>query len=224
MTPQKGKLVLSLFAFAVLCFGSAMTARADIVFIVGPTSAADENILFNDPGLITRGNPVTGSTNQTATRFRFSSTSETTLVTPSGGQARIESADADGTLTNLTIEPVNPGIFFNELDLNLIVAGQGGSGTGFVTFTVTENNGQITTSQPFAISSAGQNFFSVIAINGQLIRSVTLNTTIGLTSVQQIRVGGITGGPTAIPEPATMILLGTGIAGLAAKVRRRRKE
>jgi len=220
MKSHKGKFVLSLFALAVFSLGSAMTARADIVFIEGPTSAADENIQFND-GATRTGNPIFGTTNNTTTLFRFSnSTLGEILNAPSSGQATINAMD--GLFNNLTIRPELAGITFNELDLRLSVAGQGGGTNGFVTFTVTEDNGQVSTSNPFAISSAGQNIFSVISINGQRIRTVTLNATVQLTDVQQVRVGGVGSVPTAVPEPATMLLLGTGLAGIAAKMRRRK--
>ncbi len=215
--PRISRFTLALAAFAMLGI-AAVPARADIVFVQGPTSAADENIQFNDPGQISTGNPVTGATNQTSTVFNFSS--NVNLTTPSAGQARIERAGG-GTFNTLTITPVNSLVTFNELDFNINAVAN-----GFVTFTATEDNGQMTTSQAFTLDASGQNFFSVVAINNQRIRSVMFTTTVGVQDVRQVRVGGLaTGTPTApIPEPTTMLLLGSGLAGVAARLRRRHKS
>ncbi len=213
MNPLKSKLVLSLFAFAVLSLGSAMTTRADIIVTQGNVPQNDENVLLNTGNT---GNPLFGTTNQTQTSVRFTGTE--TLTAPANGQARIEAVD--GTLNNLTID--TPGFTFTSLILNLDAEAD-----GTVQFIVTEGNGMVNNFN-FALGGSGSNFFTITAINGQNIRSVqfiaTVGVSMGLDDAAQFRIGGIQRVPTAVPEPATMILLGTGLAGIAAKVRRRRKE
>jgi len=44
------------------------------------------------------------------------------------------------------------------------------------------------------------------------------------TGQQAILTAGTTGQQNAIPEPATLLLLGTGLTGIAAKLRKRRKD
>ncbi len=210
--PHLKRTMLALAAFVALGF-AATPARADIVITQGPTSAADENIQFNDPGQISSGLFVTGRTNQTDTRFRFSSNEN--IITPAGGQARIEASD--GAFSTLRIEPFNTGIFFTELDFNV-----NANTNGMVTITATENNGMMT-AMTFSVASGGENFFQVLAINNQLIRSVTISSTSQIfQDIRQIRVGGVTTSNNPIPEPTTMLLLGTGLAGIAGVVRRRR--
>lgn len=209
------KKVIFCFSVALLfVLASIGSARADIIIATGNNPQPDENVLLNT-GLT--GNPIFGTTNQTGFSVRFSSSEA--LIAPANGQARIEALD--GTLTNLTIDI--PGATFTSLIVNIDAAA-----VGSVSFVVTEDNGQ-QTAGTFALGASGENFFTITAINGQRISSVAFTTTVAMVvtnvdDVAQIRIGGAQQVQQPIPEPTTMLLLGTGLFGVAAKVRKRHKS
>ena len=209
---QLRKLIFCLTVAVTISLASVGLAHADIVMATGNNPQTDENVLLSTAGT---GNPIFGITNQTQLSVRFSSSE--TLISPALGQARIEASDS--TLTNLTVDI--PGATFTSLILNVDAATNGS-----INFIVTEDNGQVTQGI-FPLGGSGENFFTITAINGQRIQSVAFTTAVAATitnidSVAQIRIGGAQ--QTPIPEPTTMVLLGSGLIGVASRVRKRRNR
>jgi PEP-CTERM motif-containing protein len=200
------KPLLILFA-VLLC--SVTTAKADsVTIIVGNNPQQnEENVLLNNG---TTGNLVFGVTNQTNLQVAFSSTTDM-LVEPSSGQARVEALD--GLVNNITISVPNG--TFGDIILNPFF----GSGTADVTI-VTANN------QVFSFSytlTNGQNFLTIVANPGTAIFSVTINATGGFTDLRQPRISGAAANSNSVPEPATMLLFGSGLLGVATAVRKFRR-
>ncbi len=205
--------VALLSAGAVL---SAASASATILISATPGAVQPaENVVFQTTA--PTGVNAFGTTNQTNTPVTF--TGIEALVTPSAGQARIEAAD--GGLSELSFA-LATGKAFSEVEFNIF--GAGATATS-VTLNFTDQFGAVF-SNNFAIGS-GQNFFSAIAIDNQLITNVSflLNGNVG--DVRQFRLGGITNlpgpvGPGGVPEPASWAMLMAGFGLVGATMRRRK--
>lgn len=208
------RFLFSLFVFASLSFAATSSARADVVVLVGNIPQIDENVLLNT-GL--SGNPIFGETNQTHLAVRFSSNEP--ITSPAMGQARIEAVD--GAFTTLTID-LNGGSF-TSLILNIDA-----TVNGAVNFVVNEVGGQVNNFNNLAVGESGQNFFTIVASNNQRILSVTFTAaspmTLTFSDAEQFRIGGASAGLVGVPEPASIMLLGIGIVGLATGMRHLHKR
>jgi len=197
---------LSLFAMIVF---SITSAKADsVTFTIGNNPQQDEENILLSSGL--SGTTVFGLTNQTNLQVAFSSTTDT-LTEPSSGQARVEALD--GLVNNITISIPNG--TFHDIILNPFF----GSGTAEVTV-VTANNETFTFS--YALGN-GQNFLTIVADPGTEIFSVTVNAPGGFTDLRQPRISGAAATAENVPEPATMVLLGSGLLGIATAFRKFRR-
>lgn len=220
------RLVLSLAA-AVVMIAASSTAWADpITITVGnPGNTGTDNVLFNNGALIHSGTLVQGDFNGAGAGFivDFTSASGNGNLGVSGGQAVLIGGVGNSPFTNVTVQLEN-GATFQKLIFNIDVTN--GLANASVQFTVnyTLAGGQIF-QQVFSVDANGQNFFGIQAADGAVINSVTIqalgNTT--FAEINQWRVGGFnTVGE--VPEPASLFLLGSGLAGTAGMVRRRLKK
>src|SRR6185503_13916653 len=216
------RLILTSAAFAIIALASSNALADPITITVGnPNNQNTDNVLFNNGSLVHSGLLVQGDFNGAGAGFivDFTSASGSGNLGVSGGQAVLVGGTGNVPFSNATVQLEN-GATFTKLIMNIDVT-NGLPPPTQVQFTVnyTLAGGQVF-NQVFNVDTNGQNFFGIQASMGAVINSITVQGLGGTNfqSIDQWRIGGF---GNAVPEPASMLLLGSGLAGLAAGVRRR---
>jgi hypothetical protein len=185
-------------------------AHATIVFTAGnvPQQPSEENVLY---GNNQTGTTVTGVTNQSNTTVNFSSSTDT-LVTTAAGQANLTAQT--GLINDVRITV--PGHTFGDLIINPFLGTGNPPPTG-ATVSVVTNDGTFTDNITLG---NGNNFLTITTAGGETISSVDIASSGGFADLRQVRISEIA--VAAVPEPATLSLIGLGLIGAAFLGRRRR--
>ena len=204
---------------AVLCLGGLQWASAGIIFSqTVPATGTVNNIRFGLPGS-TPGpsTTVTGTTVPLRNGYLVDFTSDERLIANVDDSPPLVRA-LDGSFQQLDVS-VRDAVF-TTLFLNFrTVGGNDNLATRYADILVTAFGGETASYRlNFSGNRNANNFFRVDATEFTLLQSVSVTSLVGITDVRQPRIVA------RIPEPATLLSLGIGMAGLVAARRQKRSS